>query len=231
MPTKRLLVVVAVLLALVFSPAPAFAHSCSCNAPDGSCSASVSCPGGCYAICGTGGACGSGCSGGGGSGWNPESQGLTRPPKGGPPKDPATITLSARDMTSTDLATVLGTHLNTAVTFVPANPAETYSVDINNMPAEEFLTALAEFGAISTADGTPKKNEELSSAKVTLQVRDSTAGEVVAMLNQLMGRSGSKLKAGNPDEELSLDVQQMNLGTLVEGLAATTSIRVVPKEP
>jgi len=38
-------------------------ESCSCSAPDGSCSATVSCSGGCYAMCENNGGCIAACSG------------------------------------------------------------------------------------------------------------------------------------------------------------------------
>ena len=54
--------VVVVLLGTMALAGSALAVTCSCTAPDGSCSTSVTCPDGCYAICATGGRCISGCS-------------------------------------------------------------------------------------------------------------------------------------------------------------------------
>lgn len=52
---------IVVLCAVVFSAALVWAESCSCSAPDGSCSVQIQCPGTCWAICMNGGQCLSSC--------------------------------------------------------------------------------------------------------------------------------------------------------------------------
>lgn len=219
---------------LLLAPLPAFAHECSCTAPDHSCSTSVSCPGGCWAVCGTGGSCSSGCSGSPG-GWKPENQGLKVDAPG--KARPNGISLSARDLSSTALAEILSEHLGREVTFIPANPGESFNIDIGDMPPGELLLALSEFGAIATVGEGPNAAQGKSiqrvipSASVSLKMDKTTAGEVAAILSQLLGGAPVRLETDNPYEPLSVDVSHMDLSSLVQGLQATSSIRAVLVEP
>jgi hypothetical protein len=219
-------------LAVLLLPAAVFADSCSCNAPDGSCSASTSCPGGCYAVCANGGGCASGCSGGGGSGnWHPRTNNLS-----GASADPdRLLNLSAQSLTAGDVSAMLSQYLGEAVEFVPLDPAELYSIDVSRMPSGEFLTALSEFGAIATPGKEPPRESGASrgipESEVSIKLERTTAGQVAAILGQFITSPGWLLEAGDPQEELSLEVQHMSLEDLLRGLDATSSIRLVRVEP
>lgn len=234
-------------LALIFAtilliPVFALASDCECDAPDGSCSASATCDGGCYAICISGGSCSSGCDGGS-SGPQPENKSLRfdlgnsgvssvtgeglRAQAGEPSNEPR-ISMSAQHLTATDLSGLLSSHLGTGVQFIPNLPTDTYSIDVSQMPASRFMAVLAEFGALSTEGVPPRAEERLAvpSARVSLKLEKTTAGHVAVLLGQLLGNSNLSLHAGNPAEELTLDVDQMDLSTLLKGLQATSTLRL-----
>lgn len=227
----RILAFSLVAVVLLFTPALALASSCSCTAPDGSCNTSVTCTGGCWAICGTEGKCGSGCSNT--QTPRPENQYLSTPPAA----DEDRLALTAQHLTGSDLSLLLSEHLGHEVSFVPLRPGETFSIDVSGMPPGQLLIALAEFGAVATSHAeVPDHAQGAASHRVpdtdiTLKIDSVRGGEVAGVLNAFLARTGLTLVAGNPDEELSVDVQGMDLETFLQGLQATTSLKLVSDAP
>lgn len=197
--------------------APVSAADCSCRAPDRSCSASTSCPGGCYAICGSGGNCTAGCSGG--SGPTPDQQ---TPLVLSDPSAADLVTLSATDLTADDIAALLTTALETDVRFAPVDPLQTYSMHVIDFPPEDLANALANYGAVAVsdhpADDDPLWTDSMPQAEVTIRIDGATIGMVASVLGQLLAGSGLSIEVPDPSSPFNLDVQRMPLKELLTSL-------------
>ncbi len=214
---RRSVYVLAVMLAFVIA-GPALAYDCSCTAPDRSCSASVSCLEGCYAICGSGGQCSSGCSGGGPGGGGPRHD---TPLVAMPAPATNLVSLSAADLEAQGIADLLRDALGSDVRFLPVDPLQTYSIHVTNFPPDELARALAKYGVVAVAGET--KGEALAAgaapeAEVTIRLEEGTMGQVVGLLGQLVAESGVILRVTDPEQAFSLDVQRMPLGELLAAL-------------
>jgi len=217
-------------LALLFA-APALAHDCDCVAPDGSCSASVSCPDGCYAMCGSQGNCSSGCAEGG--------------PAGGPKHDDPSplrsplafsgqasanlVTLNATDLTGQDVTDLLQDALGSDVRFLPVDPHQTYSIDLIEFPADQLTRALAEFGVVAVG-GSPESASlgaaGARDAEVTIRLDETTMGVVVGLLDRLVAASGRSIQATDPSAPFNLEVQGMPLDELLAALEKMGAIQI-----
>jgi hypothetical protein len=100
-------------LSLLVAAAPSsFGEGSSCTAPDGSCSASVSCSGGCMEILGSGGNCGASCSGDGGKPQEEQpglrtEQGAIGVAPGAPAEGAQRVSVEAHDLAADDVSALL----------------------------------------------------------------------------------------------------------------------------
>jgi hypothetical protein len=213
-------------IAMFAMAGPALAESCDCRSPDRSCSASVSCPEGCWAICGNNGQCSSGCAGGGPGGGGPRHDTLAMPLSA-----PATnlVSLHGVDLTAQGLADLVRDAIGGDVRFLPLDPLQNYSVHVSNLPPDDLTKALAKFGVVAVAG--EAKAEELGAgaipaAQVTIQLEESTMGEVVGLLGQLVAEAGTTLRVTDPSLVFSLDVNRMPLDELLAGMVKMGAIEI-----
>lgn len=192
-------------LLLVLTVSAVKAESCSCNAPDGSCSASISCSGGCVAICGSGGSCTAQCSSSG-PGHTPFQRGtLELPEPAAERSKPFTsrvlpkavgaqlLNMDLRSAAADEISSQLSVLAKIPIRFIPAPGEETLSVQLKGFPLDELLSALAKRGAV-IIDG---QNYERAPAKtrtgevdrrVTFEAHQVDAAGLSQMLSGILGR-------------------------------------------
>jgi len=220
------------LVSVLLFAVPALAYDCDCVAPDGSCHASVSCPQGCFAICGNQGNCSSGCQTVGPGGPQEPRQEMPSPlrsPTASPGRATANlVTFNATDLTGDDLAGLLEDALGSDVRFLPTNPLETYSLDVIEFPPDQLARAMAEFGVVAVA-GSPKsgplEGSGAQDALVTIRLEDTTMGVVVGLLDQLAGTSQS-IQAVDPAAPFNLKIQSMPLDELLAAMKKMGAIQI-----
>lgn len=214
---------VTALASVLLFAAPALAYDCDCAAPDGSCSASVSCPNGCFALCGNQGHCSSGCQNGGPAENGPRQE---NPNPLGATAD--LLSFNATDLTGEDLAGLLEDALGSDVRFLPVNPLETYSLDVIELPPAQLARAMSEFGVVAVADSPKSGSLESSGARhalVTIRLEDTTMGVVVGLLDQLAGASRS-IQALDPAAPFNLKIQSMPLDELLVAMKKMGAIQL-----
>lgn len=217
----RRFVVVAVALAFTLALAPiVLADSCACSAPDHSCNTSISCTGGCYALCGSGGQCSSGCEAGGGD-----------PGSNGPRHDHrvlpgSRVSLSETNLTAADIASLLTDALGSTVQFAPVDPDQTYSIDVINFPREDLAQVLAKFGAVAVGGRAEDiaRAGDVGDAEVTIRLEGTTLGQVVGLVEKLVKDSGVRIHVTDPERPFNLDIQRMPLNDLLTALVGMGAI-------
>jgi hypothetical protein len=144
------------------------------------------------------------------------------------------LSLNAQSLTATDLSEVLSQSLGGAVEFVPLDPEALYSLDVSRMAPGELVAVLSKFGAVATAGHERRQgaatSEGIPEAEVSIKLERTTAGEVATLLGRFLSDAGYLLRATDPQEELSLEVEHMSLEDLLQSLEATTSMRIVRVE-
>lgn len=220
---RKSLFVLGFLVLLALTPS-AFAECCSCNAPDGSCNASVCCANGCSAICGTGGKCSASCSGGGGGGWTPEQPGLRAAP-GETQVSPRTpdrlsekVSLEVVSITAEEVSALVSRLAGREISFVPNTPGELFSINTTNFPAGELISALAEHGAVGSVPRRMRFADVQLNDRVSLEAKGvSGAGlaEIVAALTD--GRA--VLVPTDAAAVINLEVKGLRLGELLQQIA------------
>lgn len=192
-------------LFLVLTVSAAKAESCSCSAPDGSCSASISCSAGCVAICGSGGSCTAQCSSSG-PGHTPFIKGAsTIPGRSAAGSEPLTsralpksvgsqlLNIDLRSATAEEISNQMSAAARIPIRFVPAPGEETLSLQLKGFPLDELLSALAKRGAV-VIDGrdyerTPAKTRTGGDdRRVTFEAHQVDATGLSQMLSGILGQ-------------------------------------------
>lgn len=167
------LLVVALLAAV---PAAAANRSCSCDAPDGSCSASVSCSGNsCIAICSPGGGCYAECF-----------DYVTTPPQLELRKKP--VSLEGRSLEAWRAQDALEQLTGLAVRFSAAHAGDTVSFQAENLPASEVIEAFARVGAVAVFEAAPDEAGAWRTAAVSMKLREASGADLRRILSEVLGR-------------------------------------------
>lgn len=207
---KRLVLIV-IALAVLGLPGSAQAESCSCTAPDGSCSASISCSGGCLAICGSGQQCSAKCSGS-----TTDRTPLEPNPLQAPAadmrhylgeRDEPLVTLEIQDATGQEISSALREQFNLPVEFRLPEAGERLSIDASNMPLGEVLQALSSRGAVAAVTDAGGAGARLSTL-VSMQVQDFAPAEVAHLLGDVLGATVA-FTAVDGNARISLDVKNI----------------------
>lgn len=207
------------LLALLVSVSPAIgAKSCSCVASDGTCDASVTCPDGCYAVCGSGGNCGSGCSAGGGG-----SEHLTS----GAAETPELVTLHANEVSADDLSFMLSNHLGQRVRFVANKANEVFSISVDGMPVGEWIQVLSRYGAVTKFEKESSGiGADLPSANITVKLENADANAINSLLQNMFPAHDIQFKANKGQTSIALDVQDIPLEQFLRVLSQFGAVEV-----
>jgi hypothetical protein len=221
---RKSLFVLGFLVLLAMAPA-AFAECCSCKAPDGSCNASVCCSNGCSAICGSGGKCSASCSGGGLGDITPAQPTPLRTAPGemrvAPgPSDPISerVSLQVVNITAEEVSALVSNLAEREITFVPSTPDERFSINTNDFPVGELVSALAEHGAVGSVPRRMSIADVQLNDRVSLEakgVSGATLAEMVASLTN--GRA--VLVPTDAAGVINLEVKNLRLGEFLHQIA------------
>ncbi|HKS27317.1 MAG TPA: hypothetical protein VJS44_05830 [Pyrinomonadaceae bacterium] len=187
------------------------AEDCSCTSADGSCSASVSCPGGCIAFCPSKG-CFARCSGATTAYYNER---VSLQSKGGSSKQ-----------VSADLARATGK----AISITPDNPDETYTFDFKKAVLWDVLEALSANGKVEVAGEDFEKllrirKALLTSERMSVCIHKASVRNIV---DQLAALTGLPLRAtsGNIDTQVTLSLKDVTLYDIVAQISEQASVQI-----
>jgi hypothetical protein len=212
------------MLVLVAVAPLSLGEDCSCSAPDGSCTASISCTGGCIAICGSGGNCSSSCSGEG-SRPKQENQGLRTAPvplratPAAPGEEAPRASLEAIDVGAQEVSTMLSNLAGRQITFVPNLIGERLSITAKNVPVDEIIAAVTRYGAVGHQPGRVEGVDVALDELVSLQAKNVTADALAGMVEALSG-GRAVFAPADPDTRISMEVKSVRLGDLLSHLIA-----------
>lgn len=219
---RKSLFVFSLFMLLAVAPS-AFAACCSCSAPDGSCNVNLCCPGGCSAICGSGGKCSGSCSGGSEEP-TPDQKGLRTAPgeMGVAPsvRDPLAerVSLEIVNITADEVSALISNLAGRHFTFVPSIPGELFSINTNDFPVGELITALAEHGAVGSVPRRAAFADVQLNDRVSLEAK-GISGAALAEMVKSLSNGRAVLVPEDPSTVINLEVKNLQLGELLEQIA------------
>ena len=207
----------------------AYAATCSCTAPDRSCSASITCSGACSAVCSNNGDCSAKCSGG--SGTEPFTPFLTELPGPGEGDSGAValqdkrnnlVSLNLESASSREVSAALTELAGVPVVWMPKRSGFTISMQVQDYPMDLLLASLAKRGAVAVMGRAPEtratpRNTSLSRS-VTVQAMDADVTTLSSLLGELL-QGTVELKAKDPKLIVNLDMKEMPVREVVRQLA------------
>lgn len=196
----------------LLTPASALAGTCSCTAPDGSCSARITCTAGCIASCGINGNCTSRCSGGGGE-YDPLHPALRQDAPARPGENLATFNI--QDATDREIVQLLHEQFGLAIDFRLPDPEERLSIDAVDVSPRDLLQYLATRGLVTAGQRRPVGPPSLDQV-FSVQMEVVTPSEIAAMLSSML-RTPVQFDAPH-HETLSIDMKEATVGDLVSFL-------------
>ena len=204
-------------LLLLQLPLAAPFESCSCTADDRSCSASISCPGGCIAYCPSG-ACRATCSKPGTAGG--EIGPILMKP----------ITLHSRKGSSEHVASELARITAMQVSFVPNDRREKFNLDAKDIPLWDVLETLSVSGELKIggedfASLRAARQSIVSGERMKVCIHNASAQSVV---DEFAGISGLPIRitAGDPQTIVNLTVQAATLDEAMAQISEQTGVQI-----
>jgi hypothetical protein len=199
------------LLLISAAAAPTF-DTCSCNARDGSCSASVSCPGGCIAVCPSGG-CRASCSN------SYDMMDYMMP-----------VSMQQTDSTSNQVAGELSRITGQQVVFSPTNPSEPINLDVKRAALWDVLEALSASGKIEVGGEDFSKLQRIrralvSDERMSICVHNASVQRVVAEFASLSGLR-IRVTAGDPRTMVTLSATDTTLKEFLGQLSAQAEVEI-----
>lgn len=197
--------------ALTFPAAQAFAvESCSCSAGDGSCSASVSCRGGCISLCPSGG-CVARCSG------YFSTLGTE-------------VTLQMQNGNTNQLLDELARVSGNEITFSPKKLRGSLNLDIKKAALWDIFDVLSANGTVKIEGQDFQQLKELrrvllSGEKLSLCVQNTSVGTLVSDLASLSGLP-IRITAGSPMASVNEKLQDVTLKEFLDKVAEQTGTKI-----
>lgn len=211
----------------------AAAESCSCTAADGSCTASISCPGGCIVMCPSDGCTGY-CSGEGGGGSTQEPSATPTPEEGSsvtaemsPSKR---ITIKAVKANGQQIASELSRVSDREIEFTPRRASERFNFEFKNVELWDILNYLSDFGSL-TIDGTDfEKLKKIRRAmagnqRMSMCLHNAPVKDVTAYLSFLSGVPLS-VTSGDGTSRVTASLKQVTLSEIIDGISARAGVRI-----
>lgn len=188
-------------------------EGCSCSAPDGSCSVSIGCPDGCYAICSSGGSCSAGC--------RPALEQQA-------PVD--SISLQANNSNADQLSSDLTRISGRAIVFTPSNPNAAFSFDFRNIKIWDALDVLTRSGRVQI-DGQDFRTLQnirrafLAGERVNVCFRNMPVEGLTKMLSFV---SGLPLRVTSADAQTQVNVtlEEATLREIIAAVSAQTGAQI-----
>ena len=185
--------------------------TCSCEAPDQSCHTSVTCPGGCTAVCGSSEACYLSCL-------NNFLYGR--------------ITLDFVHKSGEEIAAVLSERTHKKIIFVPyeRNRLARYNLQIDDDNVWNTLNFLHKRGGVSVGGldfGNLEKmrRDMATGGKISVNFSGIPVKDVIAELSFLSGRS-LRVVSGNSDHLVSISLRKVKLDEVVSSIAAQVGVQI-----
>lgn len=202
------------LLALAFTtPAyPALRADCNCVAPDGSCSASVSCTGGCTKFCGNNDNCYAYCSG---------FYGFLG----------TEATFEMQNASYPQLVTEVARASGKELSFSPARPGEVFNVGFKRAPLWDAFELLSEKGTVQVAGQDFERLKRLrrilvSGEKLNLCVKNTPVGTFINDMTALTGLP-LRITGGSPMATVSVQLQGATLDEMITAVSEQTGTRII----
>jgi len=205
-------------LFLLNTSATAPFEDCSCTAADGSCSASVSCGGGCIAYCPSG-ACRASCIKNGDAAELELGSLMMRP-----------VTVQFDRGSSRQVASELARITARQVAFTPNNPQERFNLDAKNIPLWDVLETLSQSGKVQIG-GEEFSNLQaarkalVSGERMSICIRNASVQSVV---REFAGMSGLPIRvtSGDPSAVLTLSMKGVTLEEALTQVSSYTGIQI-----
>jgi hypothetical protein len=204
-------------LVLTFAPphsaTPAFTlEDCSCTAPDNSCSASISCKGGCEQWCGPGGDCLAQCSG------SLQLLGME-------------TTLQMRNAKYPQLVSELARFSGSDLAFIAEKPDSVFSVDYKKAVLWDVLDMLSDRGTVQIAGQDFAKLKRLrkvlvSGSRLSLCVRNTPVNTFVNDMASLTGLS-LRIVDGRPMTPVTVNLHDVTLDDVLIKVSEQTGTKIV----
>jgi hypothetical protein len=202
-------------LAFAFTPSayPTFVReSCSCSAPDGSCSASVTCTGGCTKFCGNNDNCSASCSG---------HYGFLD----------TEVTLEMQNATYSQFVTELAHTSGKDITFTPTIPNMRFNAGFKRATLWDALRLLSDQGTVQVAGQDFEKLKRLRRSLLTGEKFSFcvTNTPVNTFVNDLAGLTGLSLRitAGRPTATVNVKLQEVALSDMIRAVSEQTGTKII----
>lgn len=187
-------------------------EECSCQAPDGTCSASISCPHGCIQHCAGQGDCYAECSG---------FYELFA----------TETTVQMQNASYPQLITVLARISGKDIAFSPTNPGVLFNADYKRALLWDVLDMLSDRGTVQVAGKDFEKIKRLrkillSGARISLCVGRTPVSTFVNDTASLTGLP-LRIKSGNPLAVVNLKLQQVTLEEILTKVSEQTDTKIV----
>ncbi len=203
-------------VSVVGSSSPAAPDDCDCSATDGSCSASISCQGGCIRFCGNGGNCYAECSGGYGY-------------------LGAETTLEMPNATYPQLVTALAHLSGKQMVFVPTRSDLVFNVGFKRSPFWNTLELLSDQGAVQIDGQDFDKLRRLrklllAGDRITLCVKNTPVNTFVG---DLVGLTGLPLRVtgGSSMALVNVRLTDATLDEMLSKVSEQTRTKIVEVGP
>jgi hypothetical protein len=136
------------------------------------------------------------------------------------------LTLSVREVAGPVLSEAIAQQAGVAFSFVPFDPARTFSVDFDDVPLEQVARTLAKFGAVSaqSVDGSARAGNR-ADLRISFQAKDVSLSEIARVLDQFY-RGRVTFRPHEPARIVTLDVQEFPLADLQAVLGRMGTVEV-----
>lgn len=215
------LLAAAVLLALFLSAPPTTVfESCSCVADDGSCNASVACPGGCIAYCPSG-ACRARCLG--------TSLGEV----GGAEALQRSVTVQLKRGKGGELASMLAGMTGKEIVFAPSRPERPFGIDVKAAPLWDVLEIMAEHGKVQIGGEDFAKLQAIRRAlvhgeKMSVCISGASVRNVVNEFAAISGRS-LRVNGGDENKLVTVSAREVTFDDLLALVAEQGGVEISPR--
>jgi type II secretory pathway component GspD/PulD (secretin) len=210
---KKMAVIAIIGLLLSIPVYRVLAETCSCAAIDGSCSASISCAGGCIAYCPSGG-CYAKCSSG-----RHFLEDLSQE-----------VTVEMRDGSSRQLSSELARITGEEIVISPNKPSETYTLDFKNALLWDVLEVLSARGKVQIAGEDFGKllrirKAFLSGEKMSVCIHKTPVKYIIDQLASLSGEQ-IHVSSGNRNTLITLSLKDVTLKEIVAKISEQTGAQI-----
>lgn len=196
-------------------PTSVSADNCSCSAPDGSCSASVSCKGGCTKFCGNNNNCSAECSGAY-SFYGTE------------------VTFEFQNATYPQLVAELSRLSGKEIVFTPTKPDGLFNAGAKRAVLWDALKMLARNGTVLVGGTDFEKLRKLrksllSGERMNFAVTNTPLNVFVSDLTGLTGTT-YRITSGKPLATTNVQLQNATLNEIIAAVADQTGTKIVSGE-